>query len=155
MGFRSMEFPHLARWNHVQIEDFGSIMPTGYLFSGKIIVLAIHAYPEGLESYLQAKPGDIFTRWLSQDTAPPENLGNQMLMLHHRTDQQFTIKTDMFGYSHVLRRVPEDFFLRPHLHRDKFPEERTITIAPEVDARIQAQDAAGHLVFAETVAKTR
>ncbi len=42
IGFRIMEFPHMARWNHVQIEDFGSIMPTGYLSSGKIIVLAIH-----------------------------------------------------------------------------------------------------------------
>jgi hypothetical protein len=51
IGFRAMEFPHMARWNHVQIEDFGSIMPTGYLFSGKIIVLAIHEQPEGLESY--------------------------------------------------------------------------------------------------------
>ena len=48
-------------------------------------------------------------------------------------------------------RVPEDFFLRPHLYRDKFPEERTIIIAPEVEARIQAQDAAGHLVFTETL----
>ena len=34
MGIRAMEFPHMARWNHVQIEDYGSIMPTGYLFSG-------------------------------------------------------------------------------------------------------------------------
>src|SRR5262245_49089564 len=105
MGIRAMEFPHMARWNHVQIEDYGSIMPTGYLFSGKIIVLATYAQPEGLEGYLQAKPGEIFTRWLSQDTAPPENLGNQLLMLHHRTDQQATTKTDMFGYSPILRRV--------------------------------------------------
>jgi hypothetical protein len=52
-------------------------------------------------------------------------------------------------------RVPEDFFLRPHLSRDKFPEERKIIIGPEVDARIQAQDAAGHLVFTETVAGTQ
>jgi hypothetical protein len=31
-------------------------------------------------------------------------------------------------------RVSADFFLRPHLYRDKFPGERTIIIAPEVDA---------------------
>lgn len=120
MGFRLMEFPHMARWNHVQIEDFGSIMPTGYLFSGKIIVLAVHTYPEGLEGYLKTKPGEVFTRWLSQDTAPPENLGNQMLMLHHRTDQQATTKTDLFGYSPVLRRVRR--FPQPR-RQDRFPDQ--------------------------------
>ena len=35
MGFRSMEFPHIARWNFVQIEDYGSLMHTGYLFTNK------------------------------------------------------------------------------------------------------------------------
>ncbi len=120
LGFRSMEFPHMARWNHVQIEDFGSIMPTGYLSTGKIIVLAIHSHPEGLESYLRAKPGEIFTRWLSQDTAPPENLGNQLLMIHHRTDREATTKTDMFGYSPVLRRVRR--FPQPR-RQDRFPDQ--------------------------------
>ncbi|MBI3245812.1 MAG: outer membrane lipoprotein-sorting protein [Deltaproteobacteria bacterium] len=120
LGFRTMEFPHMARWNHVQIEDFGSIMPTGYLASGKIIVLAIHSQPEGLEGYLRAKPGEIFTRWLSQDTAPPENLGNQLLMIHHRTDREFTTKTDMFGYSPVLRRVRR--FPQPR-RQDRFPDQ--------------------------------
>ncbi|MGE0824871.1 MAG: DUF1329 domain-containing protein [Candidatus Binatia bacterium] len=120
MGIRSMEFPHMARWNHVQIEDYGAIMPTGYLFSGKIIVLAVHTQPEGLEGYLQTKSGDIFTRWLTQDTAPPENVGNQLLMLHHRTDREFTVKTDMFGYSPVLRRVRR--FPQPR-RQDRFPDQ--------------------------------
>ena len=88
MGIRAMEFPHMARWNHVQIEDFGTIMPTGYLANGKVIVLAMHVQPEGLEGYLQTSSGAVFTRWLTQDTALPENLGNQLLMVHHRTDQQ-------------------------------------------------------------------
>lgn len=44
IGFRMMEFPHMTRWNHVQIEDYGAIMHTGYLFSGKIIILAMHDY---------------------------------------------------------------------------------------------------------------
>lgn len=120
MGIRSMEFPHMARWNHVQIEDFGSIMPSGYLFTGKIIVLATHEQPEGLEGYLQKKPGEVFTRWLSQDTAPPANLGNQLLMVHHRTDQQVTTKTDMFGYSPILRRVRR--FPQPR-RQDRFPDQ--------------------------------
>src|SRR5216684_9315384 len=65
MGFRSMEFPHQPRWSCVQIEDYGTVMPTGYLFTGKIITLAIHPYPEGLVSYFNTKPGDIYARWLS------------------------------------------------------------------------------------------
>ena len=44
-------------------------------------------------------------------------------------------------------------FLRPRLYRDKLPEKRKIVIPPEVDARIQAQDAAGRLVFNQTVAE--
>ncbi|MGE0679615.1 MAG: DUF1329 domain-containing protein [Candidatus Binatia bacterium] len=120
LGIRSMEFPHMPRWNFVQIEDFGSLMPTGYISTAKTIVLGIHEQPEGLEGYLRTKPGEIYSRWLSQDTAPPENLGNQLLMVHHRTDQQFTTKTDMFGYSPVLRRVRR--FPQPR-RQDRFPDQ--------------------------------
>jgi hypothetical protein len=42
---------------------------------------------------------------------------------------------------------PDQFFLRPALEREKFPSERPIQLSPEVEARIQAQDAAGRLVF--------
>jgi hypothetical protein len=52
-------------------------------------------------------------------------------------------------------RKPEDAFLRPHLYRDKFPDERKLILTPEVEARVQAQDAAGHLVFTETVVSTQ
>jgi len=33
------------------------------------------------------------------------------------------------------------------LERDKFPAARKITLAPEIEAKYQAQEAAGHLVF--------
>ena len=42
---------------------------------------------------------------------------------------------------------PELFFLRPALEEEKFPEERPLQIPPEVVTRIQAQEAAGRLVF--------
>ena len=119
MGLRSMEFPHIARWNFAMIEDFGSVMPTGYLTTGKTIVLSIYPEPEGLLGYFKANPGEIYSRWLSQDTYPPENLGNQMLMLQHRTDQTFTTKTGMFVYSPVLRRVRR--FPQPR-RQDRFPD---------------------------------
>lgn len=119
MGIRSMEFPHIARWNFAMIEDFGSVMPTGYLSTGKTIVLSIYPEPEGLIGYVNSKPGEIYGRWLSQDTYPPENLGNQMLMLQHRTDQTTTTKTDLFAYSPVLRRVRR--FPQPR-RQDRFPD---------------------------------
>ncbi|MCS6926393.1 MAG: DUF1329 domain-containing protein [Candidatus Binatia bacterium] len=49
--------------------------------------------------------------------------------------------------THSLVRTPEEFYLRPLLYPDKFPRERTIEVAADVAARIQAQEAAGHLVF--------
>jgi hypothetical protein len=51
-----------------------------------------------------------------------------------------------------LVNAPEEFYLRPLLYPDKFPQERKIELAPDVDARIRAQEAAGHLVFETTVA---
>jgi hypothetical protein len=118
MGLRVMEFPHMPRWNCVQIEDFASLMPSGYLLNGKTIVLAQHRYPEGLLGQITAKTGEIYAQWLSQDTAPPESLGNQMLMRHRRTDKEFTTKTDLFGYAPAIRRVRR--FPQPR-RQDRFP----------------------------------
>jgi hypothetical protein len=50
---------------------------------------------------------------------------------------------------------PEEFFLRPGLEPGKFPEYRTIQLAPALAERIQAQDAAGRLVFEEPTTTTR
>jgi hypothetical protein len=43
---------------------------------------------------------------------------------------------------------PKEFYLRPSLEPGKWPEERRLELAPDLEARIRAQDAAGHLVFA-------
>jgi hypothetical protein len=37
--------------------------------------------------------------------------------------------------------------LRPHLYLERFPNERNITLSPEIAARYAAQEAAGKLVF--------
>ena len=42
---------------------------------------------------------------------------------------------------------PSQFYLRPSLEEGKFPNERPMQIPTEVATRIQAQDAAGRLVF--------
>lgn len=42
---------------------------------------------------------------------------------------------------------PAQFFLRPRLYVEKFPENRTVVVPPDLAARIEAQEEAGHLVF--------
>jgi Protein of unknown function (DUF1329) len=42
---------------------------------------------------------------------------------------------------------PEEFYLRPSLEAGKFPQERKLDIPPDLAARIEAQDKAGHIVF--------
>ncbi|HXG21846.1 MAG TPA: DUF1329 domain-containing protein [Methylomirabilota bacterium] len=49
--------------------------------------------------------------------------------------------------STMVLRSPDDFYLRPPLERDKFPADRKISLAPELEARIDAQEREGKLVF--------
>ena len=42
---------------------------------------------------------------------------------------------------------PEQFYIRPQLHVDKFPEVRDTSLPADIDALLKAQDKAGHLVF--------
>ena len=46
--------------------------------------------------------------------------------------------------------IPEQFFLRPHLYQEKFPQERQVQLPPRVAGRVRAQEAAGQLVFEES-----
>ena len=105
MGFRGMEFPHMPRWNCVQIEDTGILTPSGYLSSSQILVLVHYRKPEGLIGHLTAQPGELLAHWLTQDLSPPENYGNQLLFMTYRTDQEKRTKADLFGYSPAIRRV--------------------------------------------------
>lgn len=42
---------------------------------------------------------------------------------------------------------PEEFFLRPRLEEDKFPQERNMVVSADLRARLHAQEEAGRLVF--------
>jgi hypothetical protein len=48
---------------------------------------------------------------------------------------------------------PEEFFLRPALFEEKFPNERKIELSSDLRARIDAQEKAGRLVFSEEYAE--
>ena len=43
----------------------------------------------------------------------------------------------------------EQYFLRPHLDHEKFPEARQITLSADLEEKIRFQKAAGRLVFTE------
>ena len=47
----------------------------------------------------------------------------------------------------VVVRDPAQFFLRPKIYPGKFSGERNWTLPAEIQARVDAQEAAGHLVF--------
>tara|TARA_R110000787_G_scaffold8220_4_gene27368 strand:- start:273 stop:1640 length:1368 start_codon:yes stop_codon:yes gene_type:complete len=49
--------------------------------------------------------------------------------------------------SQSLVTSPEKFYLRPQLLRGRFPDERPVSVAADIQARIEAQNQAGHLVF--------
>ena len=51
--------------------------------------------------------------------------------------------------SQVEITAPKQYFLRPTLDRNKFPQERKIVLTPELEEKIRAQEAAGYLVFKE------
>jgi Protein of unknown function (DUF1329) len=49
--------------------------------------------------------------------------------------------------SQAVVRSPTEFYLRPLLYREKFPKERKIVLTSDAEARVAAQETAGHLVF--------
>jgi Protein of unknown function (DUF1329) len=49
--------------------------------------------------------------------------------------------------SQTLIEDPEQYFLRPEIDREKFPQARKIVLTPELEYRVQAQETAGHLIF--------
>jgi hypothetical protein len=59
--------------------------------------------------------------------------------------RQWYLDTSVKSQAEVTQ--PEQFFLRPALEEGKFPSERSIQLPTEVAARVQAQEAAGRLVF--------
>ena len=119
MGYRSMEFPHVARWSHAMADVFGAITSHGFLDEGITIGFS-HYVPDedGVLGQLSIAPGDAYFRMAFFYTYPPENLGLQDLWILRRTDKEATTKLDNFIYSPSLRRVRR----QPQPRRDvQFP----------------------------------
>jgi hypothetical protein len=46
--------------------------------------------------------------------------------------------------------TPEEYYLRPSLEPEKFPEERDLRLPADLEERIRAQNAAGYLIFTDS-----
>ncbi len=119
MGYRSMEFPHIARWSHAMADAFGAITSTGFLDEGISLAYSYYLPDEyGVPGQLSMTPGDAYFRMMFFYTYPPENQGLQDLWILRRTDKEETTKLDNFIYSPNLRRVRR----QPQPRRDaRFP----------------------------------
>ena len=106
MGFRSMEFAHVAKWSHAMADVFGAINSHGYLDEGITLGFS-HYVPEldGVPGQLTIDPGSAYFRLAFFYTYPPEFSGLQDLWILLRTDKEHTTKMDYFIYSPNLRRV--------------------------------------------------
>ena len=120
VGYRLMNFSHMARWSHVYAEVFGVITKTGYLTQNIMVGMVKQtAGGHGLVPHLRAKPGDPYLTALFYYTYPPKNDGVQEIWFLHRTGMEQPTKLNYFVYSPSLRRVRR----QPPPRRDQqFPD---------------------------------
>ncbi len=99
----------------------------------------------------------LITYWdIASDTLTFSVRDNHRLKQWTPEEQQFFFNPDFMRRQWYLDLTlksqmdivePSQFYLRPSLEEGKFPNERPMQIPVEVATRIQAQDAAGRLVF--------
>lgn len=99
----------------------------------------------------------LITYWdIASDTLTYSVRDNHRLKQWTPEEQQFFFNPDFMRRRWYLDLTvksqmdvvePSQFYLRPSLEEGKFPNERPMQIPIEVAARVQAQDAAGRLVF--------
>ena len=99
----------------------------------------------------------LITYWdMASDTLTYSVRDNHRLKKWTPEEQQFFFNPDFMRRQWYLDLTlksqmdvvePSQFYLRPSLEEGKFPNERSMQIPAEVATRIQAQDAAGRLVF--------
>lgn len=110
MGFRAMEFSHSPRWSCNLVDVTGTLTAHGYLHTSKmyspIFYVPNAAGYHGLEGELYGTdPGAPTQKITGQDFFPPENLGNQIVLIQYRAGGDSATRWDLFAYSPTLRRV--------------------------------------------------
>ena len=110
MGYRAMEFSHSPRWSCNLIDVAGTLTSQGYLLTSKLYSPIFYVpNAEGLTGFAGelygTDPGEPTRQITGQDVFPPENYGNQMVLIQYRTDKEHPTRWDLYFYSDGLRRV--------------------------------------------------
>lgn len=105
IGYRLMDFTHMAPWSHVIADAFGIITKSGYLTQGVTVGMAQQTLGPGAEGQIKAEPGTVYSKQIFYYTYPPKNDGLQQMWLMRRTGAEHAEKIDYFVYSPSLRRV--------------------------------------------------
>lgn len=110
MGYRAMEFSHSPRWSCNLIDVTGALTAEGFLRTSKMYS-PIFYVPNanghyGLTGELYGTaPGAPTRKITGQNIFPPEDLGNQMVLIQYRAGGESATRWDMYAYSPALRRV--------------------------------------------------
>lgn len=105
IGYRLMNFTHMARWSHVMADIFGSITKTGYFTQSAMSGMVSHKGAAGPSTQITGEPGDVYSDQIYYYTYPPKNDGVQEMWNLRRTGPEQATKLDYFAYSPSLRRV--------------------------------------------------
>jgi hypothetical protein len=119
VGYRVMNFTHMARWSHIMADVFGSITKSGYMSQSTMSGLASYKGKPGPEFQINAEPGDVYSDQLFYYNYPPKNEGEQMMWNLRRTGPEQATKLDYFIYSPSLRRVRRQ---PPPRRENQFPD---------------------------------
>jgi len=110
MGYRAMEFSHSPRWSCNLIDVTGALTAHGYLHTSKMYSPIFYVpNAEGHQGFAgelyDTAPGGPTRKITGQNIFPPEDLGNQMVLIQYRAGGSATARWDMYAYSPALRRV--------------------------------------------------
>lgn len=92
-------------------------------------------------------PGDIMS-YMANDSHKVIDWDDKEAQIYFNPDfmrRQWYLDTSIKTQAEV--KYPEEFFLRPSVQANKFPNQRRIELSAAMQAQIHAQEAAGHLIF--------
>lgn len=119
IGYRLMEFNHVANWAHMLADVFGSVTKEGYLTEGISVGMIDSGKEPGAAARIYGAPGETYQRWNYFYTYPPKDDGLQQTWHLRRTGPEASTKLDYFVYTPGLRRVRR----QPPPRRDaQFPD---------------------------------
>ena len=105
IGFRLMNFTHIAHWDHVLADVFGVVTKEGHLTEGITLGMIEDKGDPGAETQIYGEPGDEYQRWTYFYTYPPKQEGEQNVWVLKRSGPEQPTKVDFYVYTPSLRRV--------------------------------------------------